>query len=75
MKQISLCLHRYVRPGNGFVPNFQLFEKVDVNGVNEHALFTILKVGHCLKSEIACNTLCKKSILGPNFLETICQLT
>nr|UEC95869.1 glutathione peroxidase [Cyprinus carpio] len=33
----------YVRPGNGFVPNFQLFEKVDVNGVNEHALFTILK--------------------------------
>uniref|UniRef100_A0A672S3K5 Glutathione peroxidase n=1 Tax=Sinocyclocheilus grahami TaxID=75366 RepID=A0A672S3K5_SINGR len=35
---------KYVRPGNGFVPNFQLFEKVDVNGVNEHALFTILKV-------------------------------
>uniref|UniRef100_A0A671P1L9 Glutathione peroxidase n=1 Tax=Sinocyclocheilus anshuiensis TaxID=1608454 RepID=A0A671P1L9_9TELE len=34
---------KYVRPGNGFVPNFQLFEKVDVNGVNEHALFTILK--------------------------------
>uniref|UniRef100_A0A8C1MGQ6 Glutathione peroxidase n=1 Tax=Cyprinus carpio TaxID=7962 RepID=A0A8C1MGQ6_CYPCA len=23
---------KYVRPGNGFVPNFQLFEKVDVNG-------------------------------------------
>ncbi|KAF4104993.1 hypothetical protein G5714_014324 [Onychostoma macrolepis] len=34
---------KYVRPGNGFVPNFQLFEKVDVNGVNEHALFTFLK--------------------------------
>uniref|UniRef100_A0A8C2E4S9 Glutathione peroxidase n=1 Tax=Cyprinus carpio TaxID=7962 RepID=A0A8C2E4S9_CYPCA len=39
---------KYVRPGNGFVPNFQLFEKVEVNGVNEHALFTFLKVGHCL---------------------------
>uniref|UniRef100_A0A671S893 glutathione peroxidase n=1 Tax=Sinocyclocheilus anshuiensis TaxID=1608454 RepID=A0A671S893_9TELE len=39
---------KYVRPGNGFVPNFQLFEKVDVNGVNEHALFKFLKVGHCL---------------------------
>uniref|UniRef100_A0A8C2E346 glutathione peroxidase n=1 Tax=Cyprinus carpio TaxID=7962 RepID=A0A8C2E346_CYPCA len=35
---------KYVRPGNGFVPNFQLFEKVEVNGVNEHALFTFLKV-------------------------------
>uniref|UniRef100_A0A673JP35 Glutathione peroxidase n=1 Tax=Sinocyclocheilus rhinocerous TaxID=307959 RepID=A0A673JP35_9TELE len=35
---------KYVRPGNGFVPNFQLFEKVDVNGVNEHALFTFLKL-------------------------------
>uniref|UniRef100_A0A671S9C8 Glutathione peroxidase n=1 Tax=Sinocyclocheilus anshuiensis TaxID=1608454 RepID=A0A671S9C8_9TELE len=34
---------KYVRPGNGFVPNFQLFEKVDVNGVNEHALFKFLK--------------------------------
>uniref|UniRef100_A0A8C2HDN7 glutathione peroxidase n=1 Tax=Cyprinus carpio TaxID=7962 RepID=A0A8C2HDN7_CYPCA len=34
---------KYVRPGNGFVPNFQLFEKVEVNGVNEHALFTFLK--------------------------------
>lgn len=67
MKQISPCLHRYVRPGNEFVPNFQLFEKLDVNGVNEHALFTFLKVGRCLikhslKSEIACSTLCKKSL-------------
>lgn len=48
MKQISPCLHRYVRPGNGFVPKFPLFEKVDVNGDNEQALFTFLKVGHCL---------------------------
>lgn len=35
---------RYVRPGNGFVPNFLLFEKGDVNGRNEQAVFTFLKV-------------------------------
>lgn len=34
---------KYVRPGNGFVPNFQLFEKGDVNGDGEQALFTFLK--------------------------------
>lgn len=34
---------KHVRPGNGFVPNFQLFEKGDVNGNNEQALFTFLK--------------------------------
>lgn len=32
-----------VRPGNGFVPNFQLFSKIDTNGHNEHPLFTFLK--------------------------------
>lgn len=79
MKQISPCLHRYVRPGNGFVPNFPLFEKVDVNGDNEQALFTFLKVGHCLikhilKSIWNCNTLCKKSLLGPKVQGTKTQL-
>lgn len=34
---------KYVRPGNGFVPNFQIFELVDVNGNNEHKLYTYLK--------------------------------
>uniref|UniRef100_A0AAY5EEI0 glutathione peroxidase n=1 Tax=Electrophorus electricus TaxID=8005 RepID=A0AAY5EEI0_ELEEL len=34
---------KYVRPGNGFVPNFQLFERGDVNGLNEQKLFTFLK--------------------------------
>lgn len=34
---------KYVRPGNGFVPNFQLFETGDVNGDHEQALFTFLK--------------------------------
>lgn len=35
---------RYVRPGNGFVPNFQLFAKDDVNGKNEQGVYTFLKV-------------------------------
>uniref|UniRef100_A0A2C9JW72 Glutathione peroxidase n=1 Tax=Biomphalaria glabrata TaxID=6526 RepID=A0A2C9JW72_BIOGL len=34
---------KYVRPGGGFVPNFQLFEKIEVNGVNEHILYIYLK--------------------------------
>jgi len=34
---------KYVRPGGGFVPNFPMFKKVDVNGKNEHPLFTYLK--------------------------------
>lgn len=35
---------KYVRPGNSFEPDFDLFEKCDVNGANEIALFTALKV-------------------------------
>lgn len=34
---------KYVRPGNGFVPNFLLLEKGDVNGKNEQQVFTFLK--------------------------------
>lgn len=37
-------LPRYVRPGGGFVPNFQLFEKGDVNGEKEQKVYTFLKV-------------------------------
>lgn len=33
----------YVRPGGGFQPNFPLTEKLDVNGENEHPLYTYLK--------------------------------
>ncbi|MBV94986.1 Glutathione peroxidase 6, partial [Eschrichtius robustus] len=33
----------YVRPGGGFVPNFQLFEKGDVNGEKEQKVFSFLK--------------------------------
>lgn len=36
--------YRYVRPGGGYVPNFQLFEKGDVNGEKEQKVFTFLKV-------------------------------
>eukprot|EP00064_Thunnus_orientalis_P003193 superscaffoldBa00000253_g3202 len=41
-EEILLSL-KYVRPGNGFEPKFQLLEKVDVNGKNTHPLFTFLK--------------------------------
>jgi len=34
---------KYVRPGNNFVPNFQMFAKIEVNGKNEHPLYTYLK--------------------------------
>lgn len=34
---------KHVRPGNGFVPNFLLFEKGDVNGKDEQEVFTFLK--------------------------------
>ncbi|CAL4147509.1 unnamed protein product [Meganyctiphanes norvegica] len=34
---------RHVRPGGGFEPNFQIFKKIEVNGENEHPLFTYLK--------------------------------
>lgn len=34
---------KYVRPGNGFEPKFQLLEKVDVNGKDAHPLFLFLR--------------------------------
>nr|XP_004670877.2 epididymal secretory glutathione peroxidase [Jaculus jaculus] len=34
---------KYVRPGEDYVPNFQLFAKGDVNGEKEQGLFTFLK--------------------------------
>uniref|UniRef100_A0A668AS76 Glutathione peroxidase n=2 Tax=Myripristis murdjan TaxID=586833 RepID=A0A668AS76_9TELE len=34
---------KHVRPGNGFVPNFLLFERGDVNGENEQEIYTFLK--------------------------------
>ncbi|KAI1892728.1 hypothetical protein AGOR_G00136530 [Albula goreensis] len=34
---------KYVRPGNGFEPNFHMLEKLDVNGKDAHPLFVFLK--------------------------------
>uniref|UniRef100_A0A8C9VTY6 Glutathione peroxidase n=2 Tax=Scleropages formosus TaxID=113540 RepID=A0A8C9VTY6_SCLFO len=34
---------KYVRPGNGFEPKFQLLEKIEVNGADAHPLFVFLK--------------------------------
>jgi len=40
--EILNCL-KYVRPGGGFVPVFPLFGKVDVNGQDQHPVYTYLK--------------------------------
>lgn len=40
--EILLSL-KYVRPGNGFEPKFQLLQKVDVNGKDAHPLFLFLR--------------------------------
>lgn len=34
---------KFVRPGYGFVPNFPLFEKRDVNGKKEDEIYTFFK--------------------------------
>lgn len=34
---------KHVRPGNGFEPTFPFFKKIDVNGEEEHPLYTYLK--------------------------------
>jgi len=34
---------KHVRPGDGFVPNFEMFAKSDVNGENENPIYTFLK--------------------------------
>ena len=41
---------RYVRPGRDFKPNFPIFAKTEVNGQNEHPLYTFLKVQRCFTS-------------------------
>ena len=32
------------RPGKGFVPNFPMFAKTDVNGKDQNPIYTFLKV-------------------------------
>lgn len=41
-EEILTCL-RYLRPGNGFVPDIEMFGKVEVNGANAHPVFQLLK--------------------------------
>lgn len=50
--KLSFLDSRHVRPGNGFVPNFLLFEKGDVNGEDEQEVFTFLKVHHGLLAKV-----------------------
>jgi len=38
-----LNILKYVRPGNGFVPAFPMFQKVDVNGLQADPLFVWLR--------------------------------
>jgi len=40
--EILNCL-KYVRPGNGYVPKFRISEKINVNGIDVHPLYTFLK--------------------------------
>ena len=35
---------KYVRPGGGFEPDFELTEKIDVNGDGQHPIYEYLKV-------------------------------
>lgn len=35
----TLNMMKYVRPGNGFEPKFEVMSKVNVNGANSHPLF------------------------------------
>ncbi len=35
---------RYVRPGNDFQTNITFFRKIEVNGANDHPLYSYLKV-------------------------------
>jgi len=41
-QEISNVL-KHVRPGNGFEFKGDLFDKIEVNGANEHPLFSLLK--------------------------------
>uniref|UniRef100_A0A4W5PG16 Glutathione peroxidase n=1 Tax=Hucho hucho TaxID=62062 RepID=A0A4W5PG16_9TELE len=46
--QEILASLKHVRPGNGFVPNFLLFQRGDVNGDTEQGVYTFLKVSKWL---------------------------
>jgi len=39
----TLAMLKYVRPGNGFEPKFDLFAKADVNGADAQEVFKFMK--------------------------------
>lgn len=57
---------RHVRPGRGYVPNFQLFEKGDVNGEKEQKVFTFLKVSESLSQTSSSLAFLAQSWCGGN---------
>lgn len=46
---------KYVRPGKGFVPNFTMFSKLEVNGANADGLFSWL-TGLCPRPDPVIST-------------------
>uniref|UniRef100_A0AAZ1WY45 Glutathione peroxidase n=1 Tax=Oreochromis aureus TaxID=47969 RepID=A0AAZ1WY45_OREAU len=62
-EEILLSL-KYVRPGNGFEPKFQLFEKVEVNGKDAHPLFVFLKENPVCRNDVSWNF--EKFLIGPD---------
>jgi glutathione peroxidase len=54
---------KHVRPGNGFEPKAEMFDKIEVNGANEHPLFS------WIKKELPAPADDKDSLMGdPKFL-------
>uniref|UniRef100_A0A672LH49 Glutathione peroxidase 9 n=1 Tax=Sinocyclocheilus grahami TaxID=75366 RepID=A0A672LH49_SINGR len=39
----TLNVLQYVRPGQGFLPKFPIFSRIEVNGSDEHPLYAYLK--------------------------------
>jgi len=38
-----LNMVKFIRPGNGYVPNFPIYRKIDVNGEGAHPLYKFLR--------------------------------
>jgi len=51
-QEILNCL-KYVRPGNGFVPNFLLFTKSHVNGADANPIYQWIKTQCVLMPQLA----------------------
>ena len=55
----------HVRPGNGFMPNFQLFQKSEINGINRIPLYQWALVNISYVLVVYINTM--KTTLDFNF--------